>query len=184
MATRTSTADSMNCSIFLQFSPLLHGIYFTLGITSDINGAEEMAHQIKAFVTHVWWKENQLHKLVLCLHMCTVAYTRLYCRCTYVITTNKARFKNINKGKKNKTENVRNSNFQEATVWRQGKHVHFSVLPAFRQPPCPRSLGHISLGILHQFCLNACSLGSHRSEALYFVGLVVFYKPVFYSFVS
>lgn len=48
---------------------------FTLGIASDINGAEEMAHQIKAFVTHVWWKENQLHKLVLCLHVYCGIYT-------------------------------------------------------------------------------------------------------------
>lgn len=99
MVARTSTAYSTDCSIFLSF--LLYYMEYTLSITSDINGAEEMAYQIKAFVIPVWWKVNQLHKLALCLHMCTVACTHLNCRCAYTIT-NKTQFKILIKGRKNK----------------------------------------------------------------------------------
>lgn len=149
MVARTSMAYSTNCSIFLQFSPLLHGIYFTLSITSDINGAEEMAYQIKAFVIHVWWKVNQLYKLALCLHMCTVACTHLYCRCTYMIIT-KRNLKILIKGRKNKTESMRNSNYLEAiTTSRAAGKTCIFCSSLTRHHPCPRSLGHISLGILH-----------------------------------
>lgn len=109
-----------------------------MSITSDINEAEEMAYQIKAFVIHVWWKVNQLYKLALCLHMCTVACTRLYCLYTYMITT-KRNLKILIKGRKNKTESMRNSNYLEViTTSRAAEKAYvFSVLALHVNLPAP-----------------------------------------------
>lgn len=83
----------------LEFSPLLHETHLTLSITNDINGAEEMAYQIKALAYKSGGRKEQLHKLALCLHRCTVVCTCLHCLHAYTTIINKMKSKNI-KGKR------------------------------------------------------------------------------------